>query len=176
MTRCANKTKTTRLFRVLNWWSSEQPHPCCSLTLGSPPPSLVVGSSIGFFPTKLIRSLTPDKLLGYFLHELIDCTAQRSFTKLPAWSIPLPHLGVPPAVRGSVLCPVDGMWLAGQEAARCLRRHARPRCQWRYVPPFFAGKQLLGPANRVLWISKFLFIEIHGFFFWWKLFWQKADH
>ena len=36
------------------------------------------------FSTKLIRSLAPEKLLGYFLHEMIDCTAQRSFTKLLA--------------------------------------------------------------------------------------------
>ena len=68
------------------------------LALGSPAPSLAVGwSSIGFFPTKLIRSLTPDKLLRYFLHELIDCTAQRSFTKLPALKHPSPPSGSPPS-------------------------------------------------------------------------------
>ena len=54
-----------------------------------------------------------------------------------------PPLGAQPGQLGCLLCPADNVWLKAGEAARCLRRHARPRCQWRYVPPFFAGKQLL---------------------------------
>ena len=96
-----------RLFRVLNWCSSEQPHPCCSQL---PLPcairvDFVFGSRMVFnrlFSTKLIRFLTPDKLLGDFLHEMTVCNAQRSLTNLSA-------LNHPPPPSGS-LSPSNAWW------------------------------------------------------------------
>ena len=83
----------------------------------------VFGSRMVFnrlFSIKLIRFLTPDKLLGDFLHEMTVCNAQRSLTTPSALNLPLPHLGAsPPAMRGDVRCLVGCVGLAGQNAARC---------------------------------------------------------
>ena len=81
------------------------------------------------------------------------CNAQRFLTNLSALKQPPPPSGsLPPAMRGDVLCLVGGVGLAGQNAARCLRRDAHNNTLviltgndaiFRLLP----AKQLLGPAT-----------------------------
>ena len=126
---------------------------------------------------KIDQTSNSDKLSGFSAWTWLT-----PLPKGPSQSSALRHhpppLGAQPAELG-LLCPVDKVWLKGGEAAWCLRKtpdHVLvSQTGSDAFPPFFAGKQSLGPANRVLWISKFLLMDSKIFLLM-KTVLTKADH
>ena len=92
--------------------------------------------------SKTDQTLNSDKLSGFSAWTWLTPPP-----KGPSQSSALRHrpppLGAQPGQLGCLLCPADNVWLKAGEAARCFKK-ARQTTLSVTLPPFFAGKQLLG--------------------------------